>query len=252
MEGDLINLNKKIYSNNNTILLSIIKDLQQTMNDSRENNTIKRLGDIIIKMNSVISENKKNTELIRNDISKLYSQMNKQFQDLKNNINALNYKEIKYDFENKNDEIKRVKYIGQVLNGVPEGKGTMYWNEGSRYEGDWKNNKKEGKGILYWSSGNRYEGEFKNGAYDGKGIMYYTDGDRYEGEWKKDNKEGKGIYYFNNGDRYEGDFKNGERNGKGIMYYSNGDREMGDYSNDGKIGKHVMLTKNGNIKENYY
>ena len=35
MEGDLINLNKKIYSNNNTILLSIIKDLQQTMNDSR-------------------------------------------------------------------------------------------------------------------------------------------------------------------------------------------------------------------------
>ena len=180
MEGDLINLNKKIYSNNNNI---------------------------IIKMNSVISENKKNTELIRNDISKLYSQMNKQFQDLKNNINALNYKEIKYDFENKNDEIKRVKYIGQVLNGVPEGKGTIYWNEGSRYEGDWKNNKKEGKGILYWSSGNRYEGEFKNGAYDGKGIMYYTDGDRYEGEWKKDNKEGKGIYYFNNGNRYEGDLK---------------------------------------------
>ena len=35
MEGDLINLDNKIYSNNNTILLSIIKDLQQIMNDSR-------------------------------------------------------------------------------------------------------------------------------------------------------------------------------------------------------------------------
>ena len=57
--NNLININNKIYSNNNTILLSIIKDLQQTMNDSRENNTIKRLGDIIIKMNSVISEIKK-------------------------------------------------------------------------------------------------------------------------------------------------------------------------------------------------
>jgi len=53
--------------------------LQQTINDSKQNITIKRLSNIIIKMNNKINENKKNTELIRNDISKLYEQMNKQF-----------------------------------------------------------------------------------------------------------------------------------------------------------------------------
>ena len=99
MEGDIIKLNNKIYSNNNNILLNIINELQQTMKDSKENITIKRLADIIIKMNKVINENRKNTELIRNDISKLYNQMNQQFNELKNN-NILNNQEIKYRINN--------------------------------------------------------------------------------------------------------------------------------------------------------
>ena len=78
MEEDIFDLNSKIYSNNNNILLGIIDELQQIINDSKENITIKRLNDIIIKMNNMINENKKNSELIRNDISKLYNQINKQ------------------------------------------------------------------------------------------------------------------------------------------------------------------------------
>ena len=35
------------------------------------------------------------------------------------------------------------KYIGNVHNGLPEGKGIMYFNNGDRYEGDWKNGKPE-------------------------------------------------------------------------------------------------------------
>ena len=126
MEENLLNLYNKINSNNNNILLSIINEIQQTIKDSKENITIKRLSDIIIKMNNMINENKKNTELIRNDISKLYNQINKQFNELKNN-NNLQYKEIKYDFDHKNPVNKRMKYLGQVLNGVPEGKGVMEW-----------------------------------------------------------------------------------------------------------------------------
>ena len=99
MEEDIFDLNSKIYSNNNNILLGIIDELQQIINDSKENITIKRLRNIIIKMNKMINENKKNTELIRNDISKLYEQMNKQFKELKNcNIltnQDINYNEIK-------------------------------------------------------------------------------------------------------------------------------------------------------------
>ena len=81
-----------------------------------------------MKMNIIINENRKNTELIRNDISKLYNQMNKQFDKL-NKLNINNKNEINYN----NDKNKRKKYIGEVLNGVPNGKGIMYWNNGDRY-----------------------------------------------------------------------------------------------------------------------
>ena len=44
------------------------------------------------------------------------------------------------------------KYIGQVVNGFPEGKGIEYWNNGDRYEGDFKNGVSDGKGIYYCNS----------------------------------------------------------------------------------------------------
>ena len=147
MEGNILNLINKIYLNNN-ILLEINNDLQQIKDESKENKTIQRLSEIIIKMNNMINENKNNTDIIRNDISKLYEQMNKQFNELKINNNILNNQEIKYNFDNRNNTNKRVKYIGQVLNGVPEGKGIMYWNNGDRYEGDWKNDERKGKEIF--------------------------------------------------------------------------------------------------------
>ena len=70
-------LNNKIYSNNNNILFGIINDLQQIINYSKDNIIFKRISDIIIKMNNIINENKKNTELIRKDISKLYDKLSK-------------------------------------------------------------------------------------------------------------------------------------------------------------------------------
>ena len=87
--------------------------------------------------------------------------MNKQFKELKN-CNILTNQEINYNFDHKNESIKRVKYICQILNGVPEGKGIMYWNNGDIYEGDWKNDKREGKGIMYYNNGKKKEGIWKN------------------------------------------------------------------------------------------
>jgi len=96
MEGNILNLINKIYLNNN-ILLEINNDWQQIKDESKENKTIQRLSEIIIKMNNMINENKNNTDIIRNDISKLYEQMNKQFNELKINNNILNNQEI-YNF----------------------------------------------------------------------------------------------------------------------------------------------------------
>ena len=227
MEQDIINLNNQIFSNNNTALLSIIEDLRQIINDCNENVIIKRLTDIIIKMNNIISENKKSTELIRTDISKLQNQMNKQFSELK--ISAITNQEIVYD------NSSRKKYIGQVLNGVPEGKGIMYLNTGDKYEGEWRNDKKDGKGIYYYANGSKYEGDFRNGKIEGRGIYYGINGEKYE-----------------DGARYEGDFKDDKREGKGVYYFANGNRVMGDFSNNNPIGKHARLTKLGKVEEVNY
>jgi len=48
MQENFFNLNDKIYSNNNNILIGIVNDLHQLMNYSNDNLIIKRLSDVII------------------------------------------------------------------------------------------------------------------------------------------------------------------------------------------------------------
>ena len=86
MNNDVFNLSQKIYTNNNNILIGIVDDLNQIINHLNNNPIIKRISDVIIKINYIINENRKNTESIRNDISKLYDQINKKFDELKINI----------------------------------------------------------------------------------------------------------------------------------------------------------------------
>jgi len=76
MEKNELNLSNKIYSNNiNNILLSIIHNLELTIKDIKDNITIKRLNDIITKINVIIIEHEKNVEINK--------QMNKEFNDIK-------------------------------------------------------------------------------------------------------------------------------------------------------------------------
>ena len=195
MEQNMFNLNNKIYSNNNNLLIEIINDLNQLMNYYRDNLSIKILGNVINKINYIINENKKNLELLRNDISSMCNQINKRFDKLE--INNINKQEKKF---------KDGKYIGQVVNGLAEGKGTWYCDDGDRYEGEWRNAKKEGKGIYY-----------------------YNNGDRYEGDYRNDKKEGKGIFYFNNGDRQMGDYSCDKPIGMHVMLTKYGEVKVINY-----------------------
>ena len=89
MNQDTFNLNNKVYSNNNNLLFGIINDLQQVINNTNDNLVIKRIGDIITKMNFIISENRKNIQLIMDQYASLQNQlaqMNKNFANLKINI----------------------------------------------------------------------------------------------------------------------------------------------------------------------
>ena len=106
-------MNNQTYSNNNNILLGIINELHQIANSSHENLTIKRISDVIIKMNFIINENRKTRELIINQFNKLenkFDQLSKKIYI--NNIN--NQQELKGE---------DWRYVGQVVNGLREGKG---------------------------------------------------------------------------------------------------------------------------------
>ena len=165
MEKNIFNLNDKIYSNHN-ILHEIVSVLQQLMNYSKDNLIIKKLGKIINKMNYIIIENKKNLDLIRDDINKILNQMNDKNSVLKFN-DIMNNKELKYN---------NGRYVGQIVNGKREGKGIYYWN-GERYEGDWKNDKREGKGIYYYKNGDREMGDWKYGKGTGKHVKLCENGE---------------------------------------------------------------------------
>ena len=131
-------INNKIYSNNNNILINIVKELENISNNlyynTKLNKIIEQIRNIIILINKVINDNKNNINLIRNDIYNL--------QKIIINNNNNNYiNGTKIDING--------KYIGQLKNNLRDGKGIMYFNNGDRYEGDFKNDLKEGKGIYY-------------------------------------------------------------------------------------------------------
>ena len=85
---------------------------------------------------------------------------------------------------------------------------------GSPYKGDdlskikhWDNC----EGTIIFNSGEKYVGEFKNGLSDGQGTLYYLadnqwKGDKYMGEFKFDEYDGQGAYAWNDGKKYIGEF----------------------------------------------
>ena len=160
MTEDTFNINNKVFLNNNNLLLEIVNDIK--IINSKEKAVNKKLKDIINRLNSIINDNQKKTELIKEQFTLMKNHFNKIIEHLKFNIRI--NKEIKYD--------NGARYVGQVLSGLKEGKGIMYWKSGSKYDGEFKNDKKEGKGTMYYNNGTKYEGDFSNDKY----------GDRYEDE----------------------------------------------------------------------
>ena len=133
------------------------------MESSKDPLNYKAITNIITKINLIINENRKYFESTIKEINKQFNKI----EELTINSNIKLYKEIKSDIG---------LYFGQVVDGLAEGKGTYYYNNGDRFEGKWKKNKREGRGIFYYNNGDRYEGDFKNDIREGKGIIYKNNG----------------------------------------------------------------------------
>jgi hypothetical protein len=62
------------------------------------------------------------------------------------------------------------KYNGQFNDGLPDGKGTYTWADGTYYEGQWKNGLKEGKGKMVYKD-STVLGYWKNNKYVGEKLI---------------------------------------------------------------------------------
>jgi hypothetical protein len=123
------------------------------------------------------------------------------------------------------------RYQGQIITatGVREGRGKLYYGNGSIYEGEFRNDTPDGHGLLRFNNGAVYEGEFAGGEANGKGRQTFLTGDVYEGDFVSWQYQGRGKLEYARGDSYEGEFVSGEPQGKGLMRYADGSVYEGEF-----------------------
>lgn len=164
------------------------------------------------------------------------------------------------------------KYEGQLLNGVPEGKGTMVFADGGKYEGAFKKGVMEGKGVYHYADGiSKYDGDFKDGKRHGNGVLtrpfnetvikltgtFVNDKPRgkavqeavgmftIECEVKEDSLAyGQGKRTYVNGDTYVGEFRKNHHY-KGVYTWANGDKYEGTFGGHLPNGEGVKVFADG-------
>ncbi len=104
-------------------------------------------------------------------------------------------------------------YTGEFMNGKKHGLGeaTIAQNAGDdRYVGHFREGRMHGRGTYYFSNGAKYEGELAHDQFNGEGSFDSPNGDRYVGQFRNGQFSGDGVYTFANGNVVqEGVFENG-------------------------------------------
>jgi hypothetical protein len=112
-----------------------------------------------------------------------------------------------------------IRYVGSFVNGMYNGKGTMFFKDGIFLTGEWKNGKLNGKGSFLSESGVLYIGDFINGVKEGKGILFYKDNGMIMGSFSNDKLNGRGFQIFSDGSVISDvTYRDDKRNGMGFQY----------------------------------
>jgi hypothetical protein len=69
----------------------------------------------------------------------------------------------KWGWHKYGDQKKDGKYLGEVVNGKPNGQGTLTYPDGEKYVGEWKDGKENGQGTYTFTNGKMWIGEFRKG-----------------------------------------------------------------------------------------
>jgi len=96
------------------------------------------------------------------------------------------------------------KFVGELKSGLPNGRGTLIWKDGSRCNGQFVDGRRHGwVETVFGTTGHKYVGEYKSDQRNGTGLWRWADGKVYEGEFLNHNKHGKGVETDTNGVRWK-------------------------------------------------
>ena len=130
---------------------------------------------------------------------------------------------------------------GCIIGNCRDGRGSMNFRDGRRYDGDWNDNKFDGKGLMIWPDGRRYDGQWKNDKQNGEGSEIGADGSTYLGDWNDGYKDGKGISISALGRKYSGQWKANKQNGEGLLTWPTGQKYLGRFKDGVRSGAGVMI-----------
>jgi hypothetical protein len=77
-------------------------------------------------------------------------------------------------------------YTGQLVDGLPDGRGVKQFTDGGRYNGEFRRGFREGTGTFVWSSGATYTGHWLRDKRCGQGEFISAAGERQAGRWLND------------------------------------------------------------------
>lgn len=143
-------------------------------------------------------------------------------------------------------------YIGQFRAGVMSGIGEYLFSNGDRYDGDFKADLRCGYGVFSFANGNTYAGDFLNGKYDGYGTYTFANGDVYIGEWRDGKKHGYGVFTCVSGFNYDGEWRYDKRDGFASFISSNGDVYNGNFRDNLEEGFGVYCSGGGDQYEGQF
>lgn len=143
-------------------------------------------------------------------------------------------------------------YEGQLdALGEPHGHGSITWENGGKYDGEWIDGKANGIGIMHYGNGDKYEGGWKDGCRCGMGTHHFKDGGVYKGQWRNAAPDGQGKMTLKNGSHYEGAWKDGKWHGHGIVRPVNGGEWEGTF-HMGKCTIGTLRRPNGELEIGRY
>lgn len=118
------------------------------------------------------------------------------------------------------------------------------YQDGTRFYGQFVDGKPlDGRGSMIYTSGNRYDGQYANGRRNGCGTFTFANGRRYIGEFKDDLFSGRGTWLLENGDRYMGDFEYNKCNGEGVFIFANGSSKSGVWQQGRLVGSDLSCDR---------